>query len=48
MRIEINLQAPKILEENPTRSGCVQEQLAKFREAEPKRAEVIDYIPRGI
>ena len=37
-------QAPKILEENQTRSGCVQEQLAKFREAEPQRAEVIDLI----
>ena len=37
-------QAPKILEENQTRSGCVQEQLAKLRETDPKRAEVIDYI----
>ena len=41
------LQAPKILEENQTRSGCVQEQLAKFREAEPQRAEVIDLIQEG-
>ncbi|MDA8869469.1 hypothetical protein N9H67_01880 [Methylophilaceae bacterium] len=40
-------QAPKILEENQTRSGCVQEQLAKFREAEPQRAEVIDLIQKG-
>ena len=40
-------QAPKILEENQTRSGCVQEQLAKFREAEPQRAEVIDLIQEG-
>ena len=38
-------QAPKISDEKShTRSGCVQEQLAKFREAEPKRAEVLDYI----
>ena len=38
-------QAPKISDEkSQTRSGCVQEQLAKFREAEPKRAEVLDYI----
>ena len=37
-------QAPKILEENQTRSACVQEQLAKLRETDPKRAEVIDYI----
>jgi RNA polymerase sigma-70 factor (ECF subfamily) len=37
--------APKISDEkSQTRSGCVQEQLAKFREAEPKRAEVLDYI----
>ena len=41
-------QAPKILEENQTRSGCVQEQLAKFREAEPKRAEVIGFIIDGL
>ena len=41
-------QAPKILEENQTRSGCVQEQLAKFREAEPQRAEVIDLILEGL
>ena len=40
-------QAPKILEENQTRSGCVQEQLAKFREAEPQRAEVIELIQKG-
>ena len=38
-------QAPKISDEiSQTRAGCVQEQLAKFREAEPKRAEVLDYI----
>ena len=38
-------QAPKISDvKSQTRSGCVQEQLAKFREAEPKRAEVLDYI----
>ena len=38
-------QAPKISDEkSQTRSSCVQEQLAKFREAEPKRAEVLDYI----
>ena len=38
-------QTPKISDEkSQTRSGCVQEQLAKFREAEPKRAEVLDYI----
>ena len=38
-------QAPKISDEkSQTRSGCVQEQLTKFREAEPKRAEVLDYI----
>ena len=41
-------QAPKILEENQTRSGCVQEQLAKFREAEPKRAEVMGFIIDGL
>ena len=38
-------QAPKIYEEkNQTSSDCVQEQLAKLRETEPKRAEVLDYI----
>ena len=38
-------QAPKISDvKSQTRSGCVQEQLAKFREDEPKRAEVLDYI----
>ena len=38
-------QAPKISDvKSQTRSGCVQEQLTKFREAEPKRAEVLDYI----
>ena len=38
-------QAPKIYEEkNQTSSDCVQEQLAKLRETDPKRAEVIDYI----
>ena len=38
-------QVLKILDKkSQTRSGCVQEQLAKFREAEPKRAEVLDYI----
>tara|TARA_B110000116_G_C16637754_1_gene491420 strand:+ start:222 stop:806 length:585 start_codon:yes stop_codon:yes gene_type:complete len=38
-------QALKISDEkSQTRSSCVQEQLAKFREAEPKRAEVLDYI----
>ena len=27
--------------------GCIQEQLVKFREAEPKRAEVIEFILKG-
>ena len=31
-------------EKSQTRSGCIQEQLAKFREAEPKRAEVIELL----
>ena len=38
-------QLSKIMEEkSQTRSGCIQEQLAKFREAEPKRAEVIELL----
>jgi len=38
-------QAPKIYEDkNQTSSDCVQEQLAKLRETDPKRAEVLDYI----
>ena len=38
-------QPPKIMEEkSQTRSGCIQEQLTKFREAEPKSAEVIELI----
>ena len=38
-------QAPKIYEEkNQTSSDCVQQQLAKLREIEPKRAEILDYI----
>ena len=41
-------QAPKILEENQTRSGCVQEQLAKFRESDPKHAETLDFILNGL
>ena len=41
-------QSSKILEEKgQTRSGCIQEQLVKFREAEPKRAEVIEFILKG-
>ena len=41
-------QSPKILEEKgQSRSGCIQEQLVKFREAEPKRAEVIEFILKG-
>ena len=32
-------QAPKILEENQTPSGCVQEQLAKFRESDPQSTQ---------
>ena len=41
-------QALKIMDEkSQTRSGCIQEQLAKFREAEPKRAEVIEFILKG-
>ncbi|MDA7843540.1 hypothetical protein N9A26_00905 [bacterium] len=41
-------QAPKILEENQTRSGCVQEQLAIFRESEPKYAETLELILNGL
>ena len=41
-------QSPKILEENgQSRSGCIQEQLVKFREADPERAEVIEFILKG-
>ena len=41
-------QSPKIMnEKSQTRSGCIQEQLVKFREAEPKRAEVIEFILKG-
>jgi DNA-directed RNA polymerase specialized sigma24 family protein len=41
-------QLPKIMnEKSQTRSGCIQEQLVKFREAEPKRAEVIEFILKG-
>ena len=40
--------SPKIMDEKgQTRSGCIQEQLVKFREAEPKRAEVIEFILKG-
>ena len=40
--------SPKIMDEkSQTRSGCIQEQLVKFREAEPKRAEVIEFILKG-
>ena len=38
----------EILEENQTRSGCVQEQLAKFRESDPKHAETLDFILNGL
>lgn len=41
-------QSPKILtEKGQTRSGCIQEQLVKFREAEPERAEIIEFILKG-
>ena len=41
-------QLPKIMnEKSQTSSGCIQEQLVKFREAEPKRAEVIEFILKG-
>ena len=34
-------------EKNQTKSDCVQEQLKKFRDKEPKHAEVVDYILKG-
>jgi RNA polymerase sigma-70 factor (ECF subfamily) len=41
-------QSPKIMDEkSQTRSGCIQEQLVKFREAEPKRAEILEFILKG-
>jgi RNA polymerase sigma-70 factor (ECF subfamily) len=41
-------QSPKIMnEKSQTRSGCIQEQLVKFREAEPKRAEILEFILKG-
>ena len=41
-------QSQKIMsEKSQTRSGCIQEQLAKFREAEPKRAEILEFILEG-
>ena len=42
-------QAPKIYEEkNQTPSDCVQEQLAIFRESEPKYAETLELILNGL
>ena len=47
MKKEINLITKNYGEKSQTRSGLYSRTIRKFREAEPKRAEVLEFILKG-